>query len=64
MDVTCIGCGLQLPRDKSAPYHPAPTSGFFPRCPHCGGTAMQWAIQVEGEHYPWMDLPDYVGRRG
>jgi len=63
MDVTCLGCGLQLPRDKSAPYCPAPTSGFFPCCPHCGGTAMQWAILVEGQRYPWMDLPGYVGRR-
>jgi hypothetical protein len=24
---------------------------------------MQWAILVEAEHYPWKDLPGYVGRR-
>jgi hypothetical protein len=63
MDVTCVGCGLQLARARSAPYPSAPTSGYFPCCPHCGSTGVQWAILVEGERYPWMDLPGYVGRR-
>jgi hypothetical protein len=64
LDVVCLGCGLQLPRANGAPYYPEPVSGVFPECPHCGGTAFQWCIEIPQEHHPWMDDPsNYIGPR-
>jgi hypothetical protein len=63
MDVVCVACGLQLPRQQAAPYSPAPTSGFFDCCPHCGGTAMEWSILVGRQDFAWKALPGFVGRR-
>src|SRR5262249_25836640 len=68
----CTACGLQHPYPRFARQgEPAAPRDFFPHgCPHCGtarlveGVCMvTWAHLVLEQHYPWMDLPGYVGPR-
>jgi hypothetical protein len=63
LDVICTGCGLQLPRQPSATAHPEPACGYFESCPHCGGGRFVWCPlpHYDAPHYPWMDLPGYLG---
>jgi hypothetical protein len=62
IDLVCVKCGLQLPRDKQAPWYPEVQIGFFACCPHCGGEQMEYAHCVGSRHYPWKDSPGFVGR--
>jgi hypothetical protein len=65
MDLTCTGCGLQVPCGRNDTWWPKPVSRFFPACPHCGGEDFEWSIHIgavyHGKTYPWMKLPGYLG---
>jgi hypothetical protein len=62
LDVTCVGCGLQLPRKSTAKAHPEPACGYFELCPHCGGGRfIWWPLSLDQTPYPWKTLAGYTG---